>query len=459
MNSQGMYYSIRFMEGNAFHAKDDVLNTSEDVLNIGEYPDCPIRYEASDGYEPEYYATILRNEDCEGWRIVKRSPFIDVEIAGNGGFGYVHQLKDGDVIGFGDGRMSLQFNLHQEGDYSDAGIKIVHQSNHRLLYAVAAFVCVVAAGVGYLLYDRWNQTDLHQDVKAYSSSVFLITADSVQLVKVYDGIEEQVGDTKDLVYTGEREVGTAFLTTDGKLVTARHCIEFWLNRKIDRITNVAGLDDDDIIKWAIETSTYMYSHEGQSDTVMALKTYCSVYNPDSLDSPLFVFHSLEPRVHINRVHDITSTVPDYRDNYYWHSIIPNRRSGNRKAELGDIAYIDVDKKGSIELADSTQITAISEGTAIVFLGFPQNGIGDRRLMYEDGNITREVTEGVINQNLYVKGEINPGFSGGPVMASIDNKIVAIGVTSRVDSISNGVYKWVVPVSEIDEMRKREEVRK
>ena len=80
-------------------------------------------------------------------------------------------------------------------------------------------------------------------------------------------------------------------------------------------------------------------------------------------------------------------------------------------------------------------------------------------MYEDGNITREVTEGVINQNLYVKGEINPGFSGGPVMASIDNKIVAIGVTSRVDSISNGVYKWVVPVSEIDEMRKREEVRK
>ena len=457
MNSTRQYYSIRFMEGNAFHAKDDVLNTSEKVLNIGEYPDCPIRYETSEGYEPEYYATIIKNEDGEGWRIVKRSPFIDVEIAGNGGFGYVYQLKDGDVIGFGDGKMSLQFNLHQEGDYSDSGIKIVHQSSHRLLYAMLALVCVVAAGVGYLLYDRWNQSDLHQDVKAFSSSVYLIMADSVQLVKVYAGKEELVRETKDLAYAGEREVGTAFLTTDGKLVTARHCIEFWLNRKINRITNVEGLDDDDIVKWAIKASTYMYCREEQNDTIMALKTYCSVYQPDSLDSPLFVFHSMEPRVHINYAHDIMTMIPDYSGNYYWRSIIP--RNNDRVAELGDIAYVDVDEKGIVELADSAMISTISEGTPIVFLGFPQNGIGDRTLMYEDGHITREVARDGINQNLYVKGEINPGFSGGPVMARIGKRIVAVGVTSRVDSISNGVYKWVVPVSEIAEMNKREEVKR
>ena len=457
MNSKGMYYSIRFMEGNAFHSKDDVVNTSESVLNIGEYADCPIRYETSEGYEPEYYATIIKNEDGEGWRIVKRSSFIDVEIAGNGGFGYVHQLKDGDIISFGEGKMTLQFNLHQAGDYSDAGIRIVHQSNHKILYAMVAIVCVVAAGVGYLLFERWNQTDLHQDVKAYSSSVFMIMADSVQLVKVYDGKEEKVRETKDLTYTGEREIGTAFLTTGGKLVTARHCIEFWLNKKINGITNVAGLDDDDIIKWAIEASTYMYCRDEQNDTVMALKTYCSVCYPDNLDSPLVVFHSLESRVHINRVHDIVSMVPDYNGNYYWHSIIP--RSNDREAELGDIAYIDIDEKGTIELADSAQLSTISEGTAIVFMGFPQNGIGDRALMYEDGIITREVAKGAIHQNLYAKGEISPGFSGGPVMARIDNKVVAIGVTSRVDSISNGVYKWVVPVTETDKMGKREDMER
>lgn len=443
------------MEGNVFHAKDDVLNTSEKVMNIGEYPDCPIRYETSDGYEPEYYATIIKNEDSEGWRIVKRSQFIDVEIAGNGGFGYVHQLKDGDIIGFGDGKMALQFNLHQDGDYSDTGIKIVHQSNHRLLYAMVALICVVAAGVGYLLYDRWNQSDLHQDAKVYSSSVYIIMADSVQLIKVYNGKEELIRDTKDLAYTGEREVGTAFLTVDGKLVTARHCIEFWLNKKIGKITNVANLGNDDVIKWAIEASTYMYCRDEQNDTVIALKTFCSVYHPDSLDSPLFVFHSIDPRVHINCAHDKYDPIPDYSGNYYWRSIIP--RSNDREAELGDIAYIDVDEVGTIELADSTQISTIGEGTPIVFLGFPQNGIGDRTLMYEDGKITREVAKDGINQNLYAKGEINPGFSGGPVMARIDNRIVAIGITSRVDSISNGVYKWVVPVSEIAEMNKREEV--
>ena len=454
MTDTGQYYSIRFMEGNAFHDKDDVLKTSDKTLNIGEYADCPIRYEASDGYEPEYYATIIKNEDDEGWRIVRRSQYVNVEIAGNGGFGYVHQLKDGDIISFGDGKMSLQFNLHQDGDYSDTGIKIVHQSNHGLLFSIAAIVIIVAAGVGYLLYDKWNQTDLHQDVKAYSSSVYLIMVDSVQLVKVYDGKEKLIRETKDLTYTGEREIGTAFLTTEGKLVTARHCIEFWLNRKISTVTNVAQLDDDDIIKKAIEADTYMYCRDEQNDTVMALKTYCSVYNPDSLDSPLFVFHSLESRVHINYAHDKFYPIPDPSGNYYWRTIIP--RGNNREAELGDIAYIDVDEKGIVELADSAKISIISEGTPIVFLGFPQNGIGDRTLMYEDGNITREVAKDGINQNLYVKGEINPGFSGGPVMARIGKKIVAVGVTSRVDSISNGVYKWVVPISEIAEMRKREE---
>ena len=166
---------------------------------------------------------------------------------------------------------------------------------------------------------------------------------------------------------------------------------------------------------------------------------------------------MEPCVHINYAYDRFTVVPDVNGNYYWRTIIP--RNNDRKAELGDIAYIEVNDKGDIELADSTQISAISEGTAIVFLGFPQSGIGDRKLMYEDGNITREVAKGVINQNLYVKGEINPGFSGGPVMARIDRKIVAVGVTSRVDSISNGVYKWVVPVSEIVEMNKRDEVEK
>ena len=66
MNNTGLYYSIRFIEGNSFHSKNDVLNTSDKVLNIGEYADCPIRYKASGGYEPEYYATIIKNEDGEG---------------------------------------------------------------------------------------------------------------------------------------------------------------------------------------------------------------------------------------------------------------------------------------------------------------------------------------------------------------------------------------------------------
>lgn len=456
MKETDKYYSIRFLEGNAYHSKDDLLKTSDNVLNIGETPDCPIRYD-SKGYEPEYYATIIKNEDGDGWRIVKRSQYIDVQIAGNGGFGYVHQLKDGDIISFGEEQMSLMFNLHQDSEYSKVGLTIVHESNHKLLYIIAALVAIVVAGVGFLFYEKWRTTDLQKEVKKYSSSVYVIMADSVQYVSICDEKEELIRPTKDLKYSGQREIGTAFLTSDKKLITARHCIEFWLNTKIDKIMDVSSLDPDDVTRWAIEAETFMQEHEDSQDTIKVLKVFCSVYSQDSLDIPKFVFHSLEPRVHINRMHDAITTVPDINYNYYWRTIVPEYK--DREMELGDISYIDVDEQGNIELADSVQMSRLTEGTPIGFLGYPQNGIGDRRLTYENGNITRDIPKNCITQNLYVKGGINPGFSGGPVFTMIENDVVAIGVVSRVDSISNGIYKWVVPISEIEHMNKRkEEVR-
>ena len=48
------YYSLRLLGSNAFHSKDDVLKTTNQVLNIGETADCEIRYEQGQ-YEPERY--------------------------------------------------------------------------------------------------------------------------------------------------------------------------------------------------------------------------------------------------------------------------------------------------------------------------------------------------------------------------------------------------------------------
>ena len=97
MKERKHYISLTFKGSNAWHHHGKRQKLTERIVNIGETADCDVRYEAGD-WQPEYYATIIKNEDSEGWRIVRRSSFIDVDIAGNGGFGYVHQLKDGDII-------------------------------------------------------------------------------------------------------------------------------------------------------------------------------------------------------------------------------------------------------------------------------------------------------------------------------------------------------------------------
>ena len=50
--------------------------------------------------------------------------------------------------------------------------------------------------------------------------------------------------------------------------------------------------------------------------------------------------------------------------------------------------------------------------------------------------------------------ITHGFSGGPVFVRTDDRIVAAGVVSKIDS-DNGIYKKAVPVTEIRNMMKKE----
>ena len=73
------------------------------------------------------------------------------------------------------------------------------------------------------------------------------------------------------------------------------------------------------------------------------------------------------------------------------------------------------------------------------------------MTFTEGSIRRNAqTEA---ENLFFESNINHGFSGGPVLMKVGSDIVAIGVVSRVDSISNGLYKWAVPITEINREKK------
>jgi len=444
------YYSLRFLGSNAFHTKGYVLKTTNKILNIGETADCEIRYEAGQ-YEPELYASIIANDDGESWRLVQRSPHVSSHIAGSGGFSYVHQLKDGDVIGFGNQTMELEFHVQHDSNYGRTGVVVEQRAGKRMMAGITtAVVLIIAAfaAITYFAFSDKNSSDFtYEELTDYLSSIYITKVDSVQWIHIAHGDTSLVRPT--LVMEGGKAAGTAFLTTDGKLVTARHCIEYWIGEEIDLTVKVREMKDDDIKKWAILSEKFMQEREDE-ETSQLLCVFFSIYDEQMPDEPVFRYRSVDSCVHINRSHDGILQLADFSDDYYWRTVRPYY--SNQEMELGDIVYIDVDMTGSIEAADSAMISKLSQSSSIAVLGYPNNSSG-KKATFAAGTIkeNRADTLNRVSPDLQFDANITHGFSGGPVFIKTEDKgIVVAGVVSKIDT-DNGIYKKAVPITEIYNM--------
>ena len=446
------YYSLRLLSSNAFHVKGDVLKTTNKVLNIGETTDCEIRFEPGQ-YEPERYATIVENEDGKSWRLIQRSEYVNARIAGSGGFGYIHQLKDGDVISFDGQDMELEFHTHYDSNYGKTGLVIEQHTNKRairgIMGAIVAISIVVLGMVCFMHSEEKVPTIRYDQLQEYLSSVYITRVDSVQWIEVVKGDTSLVRPTKIMDSGGA--AGTAFLTTDKKLVTARHCIEYWIGTNLDVTTKVKNLPDDDIVKWAILVEKFMQERENE-DVSQLLRVFFSIYDEQMPDEPLFSFSSTDSNVHINRCHDGILQLADFSDDYYWRFVRPY--FSDLEMELGDIVYIDVNMAGKIETADSASIAQLNQSSDVAVLGYPNNASG-KKVTFATGTIkeNRADTTKRINPDIQFDANITHGFSGGPVFIRANDKIVVAGVVSKIDA-DNGIYKKAVPITEIGQMTKK-----
>ncbi len=433
MKERKHYISLKMKGSNAYHQDGKLLKLTERIISIGETADCDVRYEAK-GLQPEYYASIIRNNDRDGWRIVKRSQHVDISIAGKGVIGYAHMLTDGDQIQFGNEPMMLCFHQHYDNCYDEEGQHSVWQ-----WVAVGLFGLFAAFSVLLLSLGQKDNTISAMDVEPLEESVYVLKVDSVRQVLQIAGKEEWLPPTK--VMEGEAPTGTAFLTDEGKMITARHCVEYWLGTNLDLTTKVTELDENNIIRWAIETETFNQTHDG--DSVRQLQVFFSLF--DCMGNKKYSFSSSDAKLHTNRDRDGLFLLADFNQDYYWRSVRPY--FNDRQMELGDILWIDgLQEKGKIRLADGNELKQIKAGTPLMICGYPLTAIGDKRMTFTEGTIRRNAATDT--ENLYYESNINYGFSGGPVLMKVDGRVLAIGVVSRVDSISSGLYKCAVPVSEV-----------
>lgn len=449
------YYTLRFERDDAFHKAGDQVFNAENTLRIGQTESCDIRLVNDSQYEDAFIAVIVKCPNDKGWKLIRTSPYKEHEVRVNGTpINYIHFLGDGDRIAFEGQRQEIVFNIREDELYTSSGIVTMGKKSNRSLIVWMAFISV--ALIGFLLQELFTRPMSSNMIENAKQSVFQIQVDSVKLTLCR-------GDsTIVLENTPIRdEFGTAFLTTDGQLVTARHCIEPWLNFPKETIKYTINESTPKHVMMALEAVTNNITHADSAKWKMV--SYCSLRKPEINDSVWFYVTSEDFFLDDSRDHILECG--DYNHQYFWRSIKvrPNRTD----MMLGDIAFIpDTSsrlhhQKGNIRLATKEEVRSLCRkpNRSLIIMGRSDNATKDEQIQSPLARLLLQITnahceDGYPNTVIAHDGEIDHGFSGGPVLTRKGlSGWCAVGVVSVTDKNKDNWY-YSVPVSEIERMKNK-----
>ena len=430
------YYTIKFCHTDAFHGKGQQIAACKTEIAIGQQESCQIRMANDTNFEDEQFAVIKPGENEGEWVIISTSEFYATQVNGTEIF-LQQTLRDGDKITFGDYEQTLLFRVRHDENFTDAnGIKNIPAGISRnVLVAVILLPVLLFAALGYYIYqDKQEEKIYAATIDEAKNSVLQIAVDSVYYVMNTPESSEIIDSYSYITEAGYSITGTAFLTNDGRIVTARHCIEPWLNdpelteKLPEEITATPT-------RWAILAETHNLTTE--SDTTYATVAVCEFF--DHSNKP-FGTKILSSAFIYDDSRDNIIETGDFETAWYVRSIKDTPAS--KDMMLGDVAWVATDSIGSIALADSTYFSHLNMGTKLTFIGYPQ--YKTTGLETEDGVIKLNFTPGdMITHN----GSLIHGYSGGPVIIVNGSKATAIGVLSRIDP-TGGERSYSVPVTEL-----------
>lgn len=424
---------MRFEVTDTLHSAGERIAASSAVIRIGQQNDCEIQLENRSEYADELFAIVRPCRNGEGWQLIPCSEFVQVSVNGVE-VELVTYLSDGDRIRFGDERQELLFNIRHDEKYDTASgtVHIAPAISRNMIAALALISLVLFAVMGAVVH-RTAHADkrLLAVLESAKPSVVQIVVDSVFYVETTPAGNRVLRRIALADDAGHAVRGTAFLTRDSLLVTARHCIEPWLNDAEIMTADDAALLKSTAARWALEAETY--NQTSVSDTIYRVVSGCLVEQMDErFESSEFVFDTSR---------DDIMDMGDYYRDCYWRSI--RGRHGNREAMLGDIASIKVGRAGNIALASDNQLTELlHEGSKICFMGYPDYETDG--IEHSAGEVKRSFTHG--EMIVHDGASLKHGYSGGPVFVFRNGQLVAAGVISVMDAMGgNRIYS--VPVSE------------
>ena len=299
----------------------------DNVMHIGHTESCELRLPNETQYEDSVIAVIVKRDDEEGWKLIRLSPYKEHEVRVNGmPLESVCFLNNGDHIAIEGQKQELTFNVRSDDTYNANGIVMAKSDNSVKIWMAVLTVALVIFGLFYY----YNQSITSSMINRAKSSTYRIVVDSVKLVKVKDG------KTTVIESYAETFRGTLFLTDDSLLVTARHCIEPWLNVSDNLTLDTISKDVPKDVKMALKAVT----HEMMCDDGSELKmvSVCSIYQIEPEYKFLFKVESSD--FVMDKSRDNIIEYGDYDHVYYWRSI--SARPRDIDMMMGDFAFMKTD---------------------------------------------------------------------------------------------------------------------
>lgn len=447
-----MYFKLTYRQSSDKRQIGDFFLCGAQKLDIGQTKCCELRLPESSEFEPVVFAIILCKQDGKGYSIIKRTDFQELQINGKR-LNICQSLKDGDLISFViDGQtISLLFSMYNDGEYSASmGVVKKNKSNREIQYGIAAIAFLALLISALSMYFRRDYHILrHENLDVYDASIYHIYVDSVYLVQdsIINGkLEEQV---LEAVALDRQVAGTCFLTCDSLFVTARHCVEPWIN---DEDWN--GISYDDKMSPAVRLATMAETRNMLSgEERYRVKAHCMI----SKGLEQYEYYSTD--FHFNKSRDQVVCLGTDQHPIYWRTIMP--LASRRDMELGDFAYVESKGlKGNLQLADMKDMKAFRRqpDKDIVAIGFPLNDNQDESICVKvfgnSQNVEFTKDDSEIIGCIQMSAPINPGNSGGPVLAKIKDRILVVGIVSKADGQATQGTFWVVPSTEILSLKHR-----
>lgn len=466
-NSTGRrFYILEHRVSSQYHKAGESQRIIIDEIMIGRDPKCQVRFDESFGTVSREHAAIKKEGD--NYVLIQMSktnttylngiPVKDRWYLQNGD--EIQLSTNGPKLGFiiPPGEQSMVKSIGLSARLSLFRKQALAPYKKAMTVLSVLLVLAIVGGVGYGVYSHNKIEGLmavmndykdktHEALKKNSElNQEIARLDSLSKVKPqYSGgggktpdrtVATLIQDVKGSVcflttvtyvkFEGERQKvsacsGTAFLLTDGTLVTARHCVEPWLFPTSEEDLEVNMIATDNLAEVYAEITAYYGSQE---------------------------IHLTNRDFKQDRSHDVVCEL----DNGHSITVVfPGlvRGVGTKSMYGTDWACTHTSHQGSIT-ADYATSSSLIAGEKLYVLGFPRGlGVEDGKQRIEPIYNELSVARDGLNDGgcIMITAGTDHGNSGGPVFANRNGKLVAVGIVSRGDSHSEE-YGHLVPVRNI-----------